>query len=180
VRGVSSALAQILAEVEARTPVDERERTSIERFLREVVELAEPFSEHADPTHVTASALVVGSRGVVLHRHRVLDIWVQPGGHIDPGETPWDAAVRETAEETGLAVAHAGGTPTLAHVDVHPGPHGHTHLDLRYLLDGGDADPQPPPDESQDVGWFSWDEALAIAEPSMEGILRALAAGAPR
>jgi 8-oxo-dGTP pyrophosphatase MutT (NUDIX family) len=180
VRGVSSALAQILAEVKARTPVDEREHTSIERFLREVVELAEPFAEHADATHVTASALVVGPRGVVLHRHRVLGIWVQPGGHIDPGETPWDAAVRETAEETGLAVAHAGGTPSLAHVDVHPGPHGHTHLDLRYLLDGGDADPQPPPEESQDVSWFSWDEALAIAEPSMQGILRVLAAAAPR
>jgi ADP-ribose pyrophosphatase YjhB (NUDIX family) len=69
---------------------------------------------------------------VVLHRHRVLGIWVQPGGHIDSGETPWDAAVRETAEETGL------------------------------------------------VGWFSWDEALAIAEPHMRGILRALAAAAPR
>ena len=71
---------------------------------------------------------------------------------------------------------HAGGPPTLGHVDVHPGPRGHTHLDLRYLLDGGDADPQPPPGESQDVGWFSWDEALAIAEPHMQGILRALAA----
>jgi 8-oxo-dGTP pyrophosphatase MutT (NUDIX family) len=173
---MSPGLAQILAEVRARTPVDERERTSIERFLREVDALAEPFSEHADSTHVTASAFVVGPRGVVLHRHRVLGIWIQPGGHIDPGETPWDAAVRETTEETGLTVVHHCGTPRLAHVDVHPGPRGHTHLDLRYLLDGGDADPKPPPDESQDVGWFAWDEALAIAEPYMKGILRALAA----
>ena len=98
---MSSGHAQILAEIRARTPVDERERTSIERFLSEIAGLEEPFSEHADPTHVTASALVVGPRGVVLHRHRVLGIWVQPGGHIDPGETPWDAAVRETAEERG-------------------------------------------------------------------------------
>ena len=169
-------LTQVLEEIRTRTPVDEQERVCVERFLVEVERLAEPFSEHADPVHVTASALVVGPRGVVLHRHRVLGIWVQPGGHIDSGETPWEAAVRETEEETGLTVAHAGGVPKLVHVDVHPGPREHTHLDLRYLLDGGDADPKPPPDESQDVAWFSWDDALAIAEPRMAGIIRALAA----
>jgi 8-oxo-dGTP pyrophosphatase MutT (NUDIX family) len=167
---------QVLAAVRARTPVDAREQMCIERFLTEFLRLPHPFSEHADSIHVTGSALVVGPRGMVLHRHRVLGIWLQPGGHIDPGETPWDAAVRETVEETGLTVTHPGGVPQLAHVDVHPGPRGHTHLDLRYLLDGGEADPTPPPDESQDVAWFTWDQALATAEPDMEGIIRALAA----
>ena len=71
---------------------------------------------------------------------------------------------------------HAGAVPELAHVDVHPGPRGHTHLDLRYLLDGGDADPAPPPEESQEVAWFDWPAALAIAEPGMAGILHSLAA----
>jgi 8-oxo-dGTP pyrophosphatase MutT (NUDIX family) len=175
--GVSRALrAAVLAAVTAREPVDARERISIERFVTEFPRLEEPFAEHADPVHVTGSAIVVGRRGVVLHRHRVLGIWVQPGGHIDPGEAPWEAALRETMEETGLVAEHPGGGPALVHVDVHPGPRGHTHLDLRYLLDGGDADPAPPPGESQEVGWFTWDEALAISEPGMEGILRALAA----
>ena len=153
-------LEQVVAAVRGRTPVDDRERVSIERFVTEVAALAEPFAEDASPTHVTASALVVGRRGIVLHRHRVLGIWIQPGGHIDAGETPWDAALREAVEETGLAVRHAGAVPELAHVDVHPGPRGHTHLDLRYLLDGGDADPAPPPEESQEVAWFDWPAAL--------------------
>jgi hypothetical protein len=66
--------------------------------------------------------------------------------------------------------------PTLAHVDVHAGPRGHTHLDLRYVLDGGIADPTPPPGESQEVAWFGWAEALERAEPCVAGALRFLAA----
>ncbi len=33
--------------------------------------------------------------------------WVTPGGGIDPGESPLEAAVREVAEETGLVVSAA-------------------------------------------------------------------------
>ena len=70
--------------------------------------LARPFDEHADPVHVTGSAFIVGPRGIVLLRHRRLGIWVQPGGHVDAGETPWDGARREAVEETGLPVRHLG------------------------------------------------------------------------
>jgi 8-oxo-dGTP pyrophosphatase MutT (NUDIX family) len=157
-------------------PVDERERASVAEILATVPRLERPFDIDADPIHVTGSALIVGRRGIILLRHRLLGIWVQPGGHIDRGETPWDAARREAAEETGMAVRLLGDEPELAHVDVHPGGRGHTHLDLRYLCTAGDADPTPPPEESQEVGWFDWDEAPNVAEPAMAGILGALAA----
>ena len=62
-------------------------------------------------------------------------------------------------EETGLAVAHPAGGPILVHVDVHAAADGHVHLDLRYLLVGAGRDPRPPPGESQEVAWFTWDEA---------------------
>ena len=164
----------VLDAVAARTPVDERERASIEHFLAEVPRLVRPFDEHADPVHVTASAVIVGSRGIVLLHHKVLGIWVQPGGHIDAGELPWEGAVREATEETGLPVRLISDPPELAHVDVHAGPRGHTHLDLRYVVDGGDGDPMPLPGESQDVAWFDWPEALAVADPGLAGLLKVL------
>ena len=166
----------VLASVAARTPVDEREHESIAQVLTTVPRLAEPFDMDADPTHITGSALIVGPRGIVLLRHRRLGIWVQPGGHVDAGETPWDAARREAIEETGLPVRFLGTQPELAHVDVHPGGRGHTHLDLRYLFQADDADPAPPAGESQDVGWYAWDAAAERAEVGMAGILAALAA----
>lgn len=162
-------------QVVSRRPVDEREREGRSRFLELFDALADPFSESADPVHVTGSAIVVGPRGVLLHRHRRLGIWLQPGGHLDPGEAPWEAAVREAAEETGLDVRLVG--DGLVHLDVHPGPRGHTHLDLRYLVDGGDADPTPPAGESQEIGWFGWAEAIELADPGLRGALEALRPG---
>jgi 8-oxo-dGTP pyrophosphatase MutT (NUDIX family) len=167
----------IATEVRGRIPVDAREHASVEEFLERFDQLASPFDEYADPVHVTASAIVVGERGVVLHRHKRLGLWLQPGGHIDPGESPWEAALREAGEETGLPVSwpERDGAQPLIHVDVHPGPRGHRHLDLRYLVHAADADPAPGADESQDVRWFPWDEAIEIADDGLRGILRVLA-----
>lgn len=187
--------SHVRASVAARTPVDEREERSVAAFLRAFDELADPFDQRLDVVHVTGSGIVVGRRGVVLLKHKRLGIWLQPGGHIDPGETPWDAALRESAEETGLQVsfgesvpggwpdvdpagvsdAAPGIVPEVVHVDVHPGGRGHTHLDLRFLVDGGEADPSPPEGESQDIAWFGWSQAIAMADPGLRGALVALA-----
>jgi 8-oxo-dGTP pyrophosphatase MutT (NUDIX family) len=153
-------------------PVDLRERRSRLQLLDAVARLPGPFARLAGPTHVTGSAIVVGPRGVVLHRHKRMGIWLQPGGHLEPGETPWDAARREASEETGLPLRHPVHGPRLVHVDVHRAPLQHVHLDLRYLLLAPDRDPCPGPGESPDVRWFSWPEALAIADAGLAGALR--------
>jgi 8-oxo-dGTP pyrophosphatase MutT (NUDIX family) len=168
--------ARVRAAVAALPAADGRTARSRAAVLGALARLGAPFDEDADPTHVTGSAIVVGPRGVLLHRHKRLGVWMQPGGHLDPGEAPWDAARRETAEETGLVAAHPPGGARLVHVDVHPAPRGHTHLDLRYLLEA-DGDPAPPPGESQAVRWFAWPEALRTADTALAGGLAALASG---
>lgn len=157
----------------AHHPSDDREARSVATMLAELDRLERPFDRHADRVHVTASAVVVGPRGVVLHRHRRLHRWLQPGGHLDPGETPEEAVVREVAEETGLEVSHPTSVPRLIHVDVHEAAGGHLHLDLRYLLLAADGPPAPGPGESQEVAWFDWPEAERRADEALVGALAA-------
>jgi len=158
---------------------DARERESIATFLRAFDSLERPFDEHASPIHVTGSAIITSDAGVLLHLHKRLSIWLQPGGHIDTGETPWDAAAREAREETGIPVEAGPDSQRLVHVDVHPGPRGHTHLDLRYHFTSAPVVPTPAAGESQDVRWFSWAEAIHTADAGLEGVLRALQPGRP-
>ncbi len=170
---------QVRAAVAAFAAATQREKISRERFLAELGRLADPFSRDADPVHVTGSAIVSGPRGTVLHWHKRLGGWLQPGGHVDPGETPWQAAVRETVEETGLPVRHPRTGPLLIHLDAHPaGPH--YHLDLRYLLLSGDVEPSPPPAESQQVRWFTLTEAIELADAALVDALLRLKSGAFR
>lgn len=175
-------LASVRDAIWRRRPVDGREARSRHQALVALGRLAAPFDRDADPTHVTGSALILGPEGILLHRHKRLGIWLQPGGHLDPGETPWDAARREGEEETGLGLAwpasgpgardRAGAHP-LVHLDVHAGGRGHTHLDMRYLLVVvGSGAPAPPAGESPDVRWFAWPDAAAIADPGLAGFLR--------
>lgn len=169
----SQIVQDLFAHFSAAIPCDIRERESIAKFLEIVPTLTSPFDEHADPTHITGSAIVIGKRGVVLHLHKRLNLWLQPGGHIDTDETPAEGALREAREETGLDVSHPSSGPWLMHLDVHAGPRGHTHLDLRYLLTAPDTDPSPGADESQEVAWFGWDEAIEMADIGLAGALRA-------
>ena len=64
-------------------------------------------------------------------------------------------------------MAHPAAGPLLIHLDVHEAAYGHVHLDLRYLLLGADDDPHPPPGESPEARWYSWDEALAVADVAL-------------
>jgi 8-oxo-dGTP pyrophosphatase MutT (NUDIX family) len=169
----ADAAAEVRWSVAELAPRDGREAEARRSILDALETLGSPLDRDADPVHVTASAVVVGRRGTVLHLHKRLGCWLQPGGHLEPGETPADAACREAREETGLEVVHPEAGPRLLHVDVHPASSGHTHLDLRYLLVAPDEDPAPGPGESPHARWFSWGEAASVADAPLAGALAA-------
>ena len=140
-------------------PADGREAGPRRASWSPSATLASPFDEQAGPEHVTGSAVVVGRRGTVLHMHKRLHRWLQPGGHLEPGEGRGTRPCASPRRRPAWSLAHPDGGPRLIHVDVHDAANGHTHLDLRYLLVAPDGDPAPPPGESPEARWFGWEEA---------------------
>jgi 8-oxo-dGTP pyrophosphatase MutT (NUDIX family) len=106
-----------------------------------------PFdpSSH-NPGHITASAAVVSSKKerLLLVYHRRLSRWLQPGGHVEPGDSDIiETARREVLEETGLDLGGAAAA-RLVGMSVHEipateGEPAHLHHDLTF---GFAIDPQ--------------------------------------
>lgn len=68
---------------------------------------------HTDKVHRVVGAMLV-REGSILLCHRTAtrewfpDVWDLAGGHIESGESPAQAVVRECFEELGIAVAEPG------------------------------------------------------------------------
>jgi 8-oxo-dGTP pyrophosphatase MutT (NUDIX family) len=104
-------------------------------------------------------------KGLLLGKHADKDIWVTPGGLIEPGEQPSDAAVRETWEETGLTVEITGilgvyGGPDLI-VDY---PNGDQAAYIGTIFRGRVVGGTMKPDGSEilDVRYFKREEVLRV------------------
>lgn len=70
------------------------------------------------PTLVFAAIIARSPQGVVLVLNSVRKVWELPGGFIDAGESPRQAAIRELAEEAGCV---ARDTRWLGVVEVNDG-----------------------------------------------------------
>ncbi len=124
---------------------------------------------HFDDPKV-AAAVVVEYDGKILLTRRVNDpqrgLWTVPGGFVDAGEDPKEAASRECEEETGLKVEVTELLDVIAGLE-------HTRgasfvIFYRARVIGGTLAAN---DDADDVGFFARDELPELAFESTKKII---------
>ena len=108
---------------------------------RKILDSENPLSRSNPLGHITASGLVIEDGKVLLVFHPYIKQWFQPGGHIDNGESPIQAAIREVYEETGMLCASTEAQLDPIDIDLHEipanpkkGEAAHLHIDFLFLL----------------------------------------------
>lgn len=62
---------------------------------------------------LTASGWLLKDNKILMIKHKMLGIWLSPGGHVEDNELPHKAAEREFLEETGVTVKAISATSLL-------------------------------------------------------------------
>jgi 8-oxo-dGTP pyrophosphatase MutT (NUDIX family) len=153
----------------AYQPQTELEAGDLARIRRMLETEPDPWSR-STPLHLTASALIVhpASSRVLLRWHQRQQAWLQVGGHADPAEQSALAiALREAAEETGLADLAPWPDAALRHAVIVPVPAGrgepaHEHADLRFVLATTEPDAVRAEAADAPLRWLAVAEAARL------------------
>jgi 8-oxo-dGTP pyrophosphatase MutT (NUDIX family) len=171
--------------LEEFVPATDREQQHRTRILQLLERTAQPFSrEQYAPGHVTASAFITNSdsSALLLILHSKLQLWLQPGGHVEPEDRDvLQSARREVLEEVGVSALDLA-APGLFDVDVHmiparPDQPAHEHFDVRFVFVTHERDAKAGSD-AHDARWVPIAELLDRSQdsayPSDESVMRAV------
>jgi len=130
--------------------------------------------------HFTVTGFVVHQGRTVLHWHQHGQMWLPPGGHVEPDEDPVTALRREVREETGLEIAVVSQPQGLGfdrpqvlpppftillEDSYQPGPR-HQHIDLIYFCRVVGSSTLKPPTINSGVLWV--DQSTLMANRPIE------------
>lgn len=172
--------AAIREEVELIQPLDGLEqhtKLDVLDWIDSGVELCRREKPATPPKHLISYFAVVDGDHILLVDHINAELWLPPGGHVDPGEHPRDTALREAQEELFLDGEFLKEGPVFVTITETVGKTaGHTDVSLWYVL-RGDRRSGVKFDDSEfhDAKWFHKDDVpLDRADRQMSRFLQKL------
>jgi 8-oxo-dGTP diphosphatase len=171
---------QIRIEFSTIQPLDALEKAHIAEAIEwldsgaELCRLAKPATP---PKHLVSYFVVVDDGYVLLVDHRNAQLWLPPGGHVEPGEHPRTTVLRELEEELGFTASHAIQAPLLLTATTTIGlTAGHTDVSLWYVVHASRSQKIIFDEREFDtVHWFSFAEfPLERSDPHMGRFLKKL------
>jgi 8-oxo-dGTP diphosphatase len=165
---------QLVVEI---TPLDELESQHRAQALRWLGCTDDVFrrTKPSTPTpHLVSYVVLVDPTdgSCLLVDHINAQLWLPPGGHVEPGEHPADTAHREAQEELGIDAAFADPArkPSFITITETVGlDHGHTDVSLWFLLIGQRGMPlTTDPAEFSEARWWTLDQIQAAGSSSFD------------
>jgi 8-oxo-dGTP diphosphatase len=164
VRRLITDLVARVAPFDAREAADQADMLDWVASGRQIFRVAKPDTP---PKHLVVYFVPVDAAGgcLLLGDHRKSGLWLPPGGHVEEGEDPRQAVVREAREELGIAaelhpgLGGAGEGPFFLTVTRTNDAAGHLDVSLWFVLRlSREARLTPDPREFNGVRWFRLDE----------------------
>jgi 8-oxo-dGTP pyrophosphatase MutT (NUDIX family) len=128
----------------------------------------------------TATTFIFKENKLLMVFHKKFQKWLPPGGHVDPGELPFETALREALEETGIEIEliptdriwipdrpNAISIPSpyfMLEQKILPykGKSEHRHIDCVFIGRPKDPNTEICTNEEHPVAWLSLEEILAF------------------
>jgi 8-oxo-dGTP diphosphatase len=170
----------IRREVASIQPFDEQEenhRTDALGWIDSGAPLFRTAKPATPPKHLVSYIAVVDGREILLVDHKNAQLWLPPGGHVEPGEHPRETVKRELLEELGFAARHEIAEPLMITCTATVGvTSGHTDVSLWYVVTAVRTQPiSYNESEFAGIGWFPYsDVPLHRVDPHLARFLAKL------
>jgi 8-oxo-dGTP pyrophosphatase MutT (NUDIX family) len=109
---------------------------------------------------------------LLLVAHRKAGLWLPSGGHVEPGEDPWDTVLRECREELRIEAIPSvvsGTRPFFLTITRTRGQGRHTDVSLWYVLRSATGDITSfDEDEFEAIKWLSPQQVLAEPKDTLD------------
>ena len=103
----------------------------------------------------------------LMIKHKKVGKWLQPGGHLEKGEEPHEAALREVFEETGINIKIINKLAIMEYISEKT----HVHVDFVYVAHPLENQKETVNHvETEGLSWFSLKEILNESFDTFEDV----------